>query len=134
MTNSLAYVLVLLVVSIALIVILSTRYKVPAFFSLFFACLVVGLGIRLPLTDVLTTVKDGFGNILKNLGLIIVLGTALGLLLEYTGSTSVMASFLLKKLGNKYAPLAMSVTGFIVGLPILRFGIYCTQWLKSLDG
>ncbi len=129
MTNSLAYILVLLVVSIALIVILSTRYKVPAFFSLFLACLVVGLGIRLPLTDVLTTVKDGFGNILKNIGLIIVLGTALGLLLEYTGSTSAMASFLLKKLGKKYAPLAMSITGLIVGLPI-----FCDSGYIVLSG
>jgi GntP family gluconate:H+ symporter len=129
MTNSLIYILVLLVVSIALIVILSTRYKVPAFFSLFLACLVVGLGIRLPLTDVITTVKDGFGNILKNLGLIIVLGTALGLLLEYSGSTSVMASFLLKKLGNKFAPLAMSITGFIVGLPI-----FCDSGYIVLSG
>src|ERR1700761_7182283 len=107
MTNSLTYILVLLVISIALIVILSTRYKVPPFFSLFLACLVVGLGIRMPLVDLIGTVKDGFGNILKNIGLIIVLGTTLGLLLEYTGSTSVIASFLLKRLGNKYAPLAM---------------------------
>lgn len=129
MTNSLTYILVLLVVSIALIVILSTRYKIPAFFSLFLACLVVGLGIRLPLTDVITTVKDGFGNILKNIGLIIVFGTTLGLLLEYTGSTSVMASFLLKKLGKKYAPLAMSITGFIVGLPI-----FCDSGYIVLSG
>src|ERR1700744_525672 len=129
MTNSLVYILVLLVVSIALIVILSTRYKVPAFFSLFLACLVVGLGIKLPLADVIGTIKDGFGNILKNIGLIIVLGTTLGLLLEYTGSTSVMASFLLKKLGKKYAPLAMSITGFIVGLPI-----FCDSGYIVLSG
>lgn len=129
MTNSLAYILVLLVFSIALIVILSTRYKVPAFFSLFLACLVVGLGIRLPIIDVITTVKEGFGNILKNIGLIIVLGTTLGLLLEYTGSTSIMASFLLKRLGNKYAPFAMSITGFIVGLPI-----FCDSGYIVLSG
>ena len=129
MTNSLTYILVLLVVSIALIVILSTRYKVPAFFSLFLACLAVGLGIRLPIAEVISTVKDGFGNILKNIGLIIVLGTTLGLLLEYTGSTSVMASFLLKRLGNKYAPLAMSITGFIVGLPI-----FCDSGYIVLSG
>ena len=118
MTHSLAYILTLLVAGIALIVILSTRYKIPAFFSLFFACMLVGLGVGMPVGDALGTVKDGFGNILKNLGLIIVLGTALGLLLEYTGSTNVMANFLLKRMGKRFAPLAMSITGFIVGLPI----------------
>jgi len=129
MTHSLAYILTLLVAGIALIVILSTRYKVPAFFSLFLACMLFGLGAGMPVADVLGTVKDGFGNILKNLGLIIVLGTTLGLLLEYTGSTTVMANFLLKRMGKRFAPLAMSITGFIVGLPI-----FCDSGYIVLSG
>jgi len=129
MTHSLAYILAFLIAGIALVVVLTTKYKVPAFFALFFACLLVGLGIGLPLGDVLNIVKDGFGNILKSLGLIIVLGTTLGLLLEYTGSTAVMASFILKKLGDRYAPLAMSITGFIVGLPI-----FCDSGFIVLSG
>ncbi|MDB5025113.1 MAG: GntP family permease [Mucilaginibacter sp.] len=129
MTNSLAFVLALLVAGIALIVILTAKYKVPAFFALFLACLVVGLGIQLPLVGVISVIKDGFGNILKSLGLIIVLGTTLGLLLEYTGSTTVMASVLVKKLGNRFAPLAMSITGFIVGLPI-----FCDSGFIVLSG
>ena len=129
MTHSLAYILTLLIAGIMLIVILSTRYKIPAFFSLFLACMLVGLGAGIPVGDVLGTVKDGFGNILKNLGLIIVLGTALGLLLEYTGSTTVMANSLLKRMGKRFAPLAMSITGFIVGLPI-----FCDSGYIVLSG
>jgi GntP family gluconate:H+ symporter len=129
MTNSLPYLLTLLIAGIALIVILTTRYKVPAFFALFLACLVVGIGIRLPLSGVVSVMKDGFGNIMKSLGLIIVLGTTLGLLLEYTGSTTVMASYLLKKLGKRFAPLAMSITGFVVGLPI-----FCDSGYIVLSG
>jgi len=129
MINSFPYIIALLVAGIALIVLLTTKYKVPAFFALFFACLLVGLGIGLPLGDVITTIKEGFGNILKSLGLIIVLGTALGLLLEYTGSTTVMASYLLKKIGDKHAPIAMSITGFIVGLPI-----FCDSGFIVLSG
>jgi GntP family gluconate:H+ symporter len=129
MTHSFPYILIFLIAGIALIVVLTTKFKVPAFFALFFACLLVGLGIGLPFAGVLTIVKDGFGNILKSLGLIIVLGTALGLLLEYTGSTAVMAAFLLKKLGNRHAPLAMSITGFIAGLPI-----FCDSGFIVLSG
>jgi GntP family gluconate:H+ symporter len=129
MTNSLPYLLILLITGIALIVILTTRYKVPAFFALFLACLVVGIGIRLPLSGVISVMKDGFGNIMKSLGLIIVLGTTLGLLLEYTGSTTVMAAFLLKKMGKRFAPLAMSITGFLVGLPI-----FCDSGYIVLSG
>lgn len=129
MIHSLPYILALLVAGIALIVILSTRFKVPAFFSLLLACVLVGLGIGMPIGEVIGTVKDGFGNILKNLGLIIVLGTALGLLLEYTGSTTVMAGFLLKNMGKRFAPLAMSITGFFVGLPI-----FCDSGYIVLSG
>lgn len=129
MTHSLTYILTLLAAGIALIVILSTRYKIPAFFSLFLACMLVGLGAEMPVSDVLGTIKDGFGNILKNLGLIIVLGTTLGLLLEYTASTTVMANFLLKRMGKRFAPLAMSITGFVVGLPI-----FCDSGYIVLSG
>ncbi len=129
MAHSLTYILTLLAAGIGLIVLLTTKYKAPAFFALFLACLVVGLGIGLSLSGVITTMKDGFGNILKSLGLIIVLGTTLGLLLEYTGSTTVMATFLIKKLGNKRAPWAMSLTGFIVGLPI-----FCDSGYIVLSG
>jgi len=129
MSHSFSYILAFLVAGIGLIVILTTKFKVPAFFALFFACLLVGLGIGMPLTEVVSVMKDGFGSILKSLGLIIVLGTTLGLLLEYTGSTAVMASSILKILGNKFAPMAMSITGFIVGLPI-----FCDSGFIVLSG
>ena len=129
MIHSFPYIIAFLTGGIGLIVVLTTKYKVPAFFALFLACLLVGLGIGLPLGSVISVIKDGFGSILKSLGLIIVLGTALGLLLEYTGSTTVMASFLIKKLGDKRAPLAMSITGFIVGLPI-----FCDSGFIVLSG
>jgi GntP family gluconate:H+ symporter len=129
MTHSLPYLLFLLVVGIGLIVLLTTKYKAPAFFALFLACLLVGFGIGLSPVEVVTVMKDGFGGIMKSLGLIIVLGTALGLLLEYTGSTTVMAAFLLKKLGNRYAPWAMSITGLLVGLPI-----FCDSGFIVLSG
>ena len=129
MDHSFLYILALLLAGIVLIVLLTTKYKTPAFFALFLACLLVGTGIGLSLENVISTIKDGFGNIMKSLGLIIVLGTTLGLLLEYTGSTTVMASFLIKKLGDKHAPIAMGITGFIVGLPI-----FCDSGFIVLSG
>src|SRR5476651_372068 len=129
MIHTFPYLLALLIVGVALIVLLTARYKVPAFFALLLACLLVGLGTGLPLSGVLTTIKDGFGNILKSLGLIIILGTTLGLLLEYTGGTAVLANSLLKIIGDKFAPLAMSITGFIVGLPI-----FCDSGYIVLSG
>jgi GntP family gluconate:H+ symporter len=121
--------LICLLAGITLIVVLTARYKVHAFFALLVSCLVVGLGVGLPLDNVISTARDGFGNIMKSLGFIIVLGTTLGVVLEYTGSTRVMANYILKKVGERRAPLAMSLTGFIVGMPI-----FCDSGFIVLSG
>lgn len=122
-------ILVFLLAGIAIIILLTSKYRVPAFFALLLACFVVGLGCQLPVTEVLNTVKEGFGNIMKSLALLIVLGTTLGVLLEYTGSTRTMAEFLFKLVGDKRGPLAVSITGFIVGLPI-----FCDSGYIVLSG
>ncbi len=118
-----------LLAGIIVIILLTTKYRVHAFFALMVACFVTGLSVQLTLPDILTDIKDGFGNIMKSLGFIIVLGTTLGVLLEHTGSTRVMADFILKKTGEKHAALAMSITGFIVGLPV-----FCDSGYIVLNG
>ena len=129
MTASFLYLLICLIAAIALIVLLTTKYKVPAFFALILSAFLVGLSVQMPIGLMIVTIKDGFGNILKLLGLVIVLGTTLGVLLEYTGSTAVMAGYILKRTGEKHAAWAMSITGFIVGLPI-----FCDSGFIVLSG
>jgi GntP family gluconate:H+ symporter len=129
MSHSFIYILICLLAGITIIVLLTAKFRIHAFFALIIACFIVGLGVGLPINEVITVTKDGFGNIMKSLGLIIVLGTALGILLEHTGSTKVMASFILKITGERYAALGMSITGFIVGLPI-----FCDSGYIVLSG
>jgi gluconate:H+ symporter, GntP family len=129
MTVSFLQALIFLLAGIAMIILLTAKYRVHAFFALILACFITGLGVQLPLPDLLNTIKDGFGNIMRSLGLIIVLGTTLGLLLEYTGSTKVMANYILKIVGEKNATWAISLTGFIVGLPV-----FCDSGYIVLNG
>jgi GntP family gluconate:H+ symporter len=126
---SLTQVLICLLIGIALIVLLTSKYRVHAFFALILSSFVVGLGVEMPVDVVITTIKEGFGNTMRSLGLIIVLGTTLGVLLEYTGSTQVMATYIMRKVGEKRSALAMSLTGFIVGLPI-----FCDSGYIVLSG
>ncbi len=121
--------LISLCIGILLIVLLTAKYRVHAFFALMISCFVVGLGVQLPVGDIITAVKEGFGNIMKSIGLIIVFGTTLGVILEHTGSTRVMANYILKKVGEKHAPMAMSITGLLVGLPI-----FCDSGFIVLSG
>src|SRR6218665_848558 len=129
MDASLIRVLVCLIAGIAVIVLLTAKFRVHAFFALIIACFLVGLGVKMPPAEVLNTVKDGFGNILKSLGLLVILGTTLGAILEHTGCTKVMANAILNAVGKKRAPFAMSLTGLIVGLPI-----FCDSGYIVLSG
>lgn len=129
MNPSFLQVLICLILGIVLIIVLTARYRVHAFFALLLACFVVGIGVQMPVPEVLKFSKEGFGNIMRSLGLVIVLGTTLGVLLEHTGCTRVMADFILRKTGEKRAPLAMSITGFVVGLPI-----FCDSGYIVLSG
>jgi gluconate:H+ symporter, GntP family len=129
MRDSLYYPLVCLLVGIGVIILLTTKYRVHAFFALILAAFITGFGLGLPVVSLIADVKEGFGNIMKSLGIIIVLGTTLGSVLEFTGSTRVMAAFILKKTGQRRAGLAMSITGFIVGLPV-----FCDSGYIVLSG
>lgn len=129
MTTSFLQLLFFLLAGVALVILLTAKYRVHAFFALLLACFVVGFGVQLPAATVLTVIREGFGRIMQSLGLIIVLGTTLGVLLEHSGCTRVMANFIMKKTGEKKAPLAMSLSGFIVGLPV-----FCDSGYIVLSG
>ncbi|PWT99158.1 MAG: gluconate transporter [Bacteroidetes bacterium] len=129
MSASLIQITLSLVVGIALIVVLTTRFRIHAFFALMLACFLVGICVQMPFPDIIKSAKEGFGNIMQSLGWIIVLGTTLGVILEHTGCTIVMAESMLKLVGEKYAAFAMSMTGFVVGLPI-----FCDSGYIVLSG
>ena len=129
MTASFGQVMFFLVTGIGIIILLTAVFRIHAFFALLIACFVVGLGVQMPMATIINVAKQGFGNIMQSLGFIIVLGTTLGVVLEHTGSTKVMAAWILKRTGEKRAPLAMSLTGFIVGLPI-----FCDSGYIVLSG
>src|ERR1700741_3435044 len=104
---------IFLTIGIAVIIFLTAKYHVHPFFALMIACIVVGLGVQLSVPEIISTMKDGFGNVMKSLGFIIVLGTTLGIILEHTGSTRAIANYILRRTGERHAPLAMSITGFV---------------------
>jgi len=114
---------------IIFIILLTVKFKVHPFFALIIACFITGLGVQLPFAEILTLIKNGFGDVMSKLAIIIVLGTTIGVLLEKNGSTNVMAASILKLVNQKRSSLALSVTGFIVGLPI-----FCDSGYIVLSG
>ncbi len=128
MTNA-YYLFLLLFASISFIIWLTAYKKVNAFFALLTAALCVGFLSGLPLAEIVTALKAGFGHTMEKIGLLIILGTTLGVILEKTGATMSMANYILKSVKEKNAPMAISITGFIVGLPI-----FCDSGFIILSG
>ncbi|GAA4792267.1 hypothetical protein GCM10023231_20310 [Olivibacter ginsenosidimutans] len=118
-----------LIAGILFIILLTVHYRIHAFFALFAACLLVGLVLQIPLTDNIRIAKEGFGQVVGSLALLIVLGTTLGMLLAHTHSTMVIANFILSIVGARRSALAMNISGFLVGMPI-----FCDSGFLVLNG
>lgn len=129
MNLSLLQIVLSMLVGILAIILLTTRFRLPAFFAILIACFITGIGLQMPLPAIISTARAGFGHTMQSLGFIIVLGTLLGLLLESTGCTRVMAAYILRKTGEKNASFAIALTGFIVGLPV-----FCDSGYIVLSG
>jgi GntP family gluconate:H+ symporter len=118
-----------LVLGISTIVVLSNRFRVPAFFSLLIASIIVAICLWLPAPVALQSMKTGFGQTLQSLGWLVIAGTGLGLFMEASGAARVLAQSILKLFGRKRASLSMAGTGYLVGLPV-----FCDAGFMVLNG
>jgi gluconate:H+ symporter, GntP family len=110
--------LLILIISVLFIVIMTSRLRVHPFLVLLLAAIGVGISTRLPLQEILLAIRGGFGNTLGGIGIVIIAGTIIGVILERTGASLSMASLILRLVGKERSPLAISIAGYIVGIPI----------------
>jgi GntP family gluconate:H+ symporter len=107
-----------LVVIIILIVIAITKWKLHPFLTLLLAAIFIGILSGLNANVIIAELTNGFGNTLMSIGIVIACGTVIGTYLERSGGARSMAEYVLNIVGEKRAPLAMSLTGFIVSIPV----------------
>jgi GntP family gluconate:H+ symporter len=118
----------LVFVSIAAIILLTSKWKLNAFISLFLVSLFLALAI-LPGKDVVSIMKEGFGNTMASTGFLIILGAIIAILLDKTGAALVLARYILSKTGDRNAAAALGITGFLAGLTI-----FCDSGFIILSG
>ncbi|MCI8650106.1 MAG: GntP family permease [Anaerotruncus sp.] len=110
--------LVVLVLCITLLIVMICKLKIHPFFTLIAVAIIGGLGFGLDPSTIMTTVTSGFGSTIGSIGIVIVLGCAIGIILEETGGAFVLANTMLKMVGKKRSGLAMSLTGYLVSIPV----------------
>ncbi len=110
-------ILILLAV-IAFIVLATTKFKLHPFLALIVAAFLAAFAYGLPSDSIAKTITSGFGGILGYIGLVIVLGTIIGVILEKSGAAITMADTVIKVLGDRFPTLTMSIIGYIVSVPV----------------
>ena len=116
--------ILILILSIGFIILATARLKVHPFIVLITACFLVALAAGMPLDKIGTTISEGFGSILGNIGIVIVLGTIIGTILEKSGAAIKLADMVLKITGNKRPALGLSLIGYIVSIPVFCDSAY----------
>ena len=107
-----------LLLVIVFIVLATARLKWHPFLVLILACFLTAFCYGLPAAGIAKTIGTGFGGILGSIGLVIVLGTIIGLVLEKTGAALVMAETVVRFIGPRFPTLAMSIVGAMVSIPV----------------
>lgn len=107
-----------LIISMIILVVLTIKVKLHPFFSLSMAALTFGIlnGISIP--TIIHAFSEGMGETIAGIGLVITIGTVIGMLLEKSGAAETMARTILRITGPKKAGLGLAVTGYFVSIPV----------------
>lgn len=116
--------LLILIALVVGLVLLTTAAKMHPFLALLLTALVGGLAFGLPLLSEGDTVgfvsvaTTGFGTTLGSIGIVIILGTIIGVFLDRSGAAITMADAIVKVFGRRFPTLTMSVIGYVVSIPV----------------
>ncbi|WP_419767218.1 GntP family permease [Arcobacter sp.] len=109
---------VILLLAVIFIVLATSKWKLHPFIALLIAAYGIAISVGMGYNEIASTMTKGFGGILAYIGIVIVLGTIIGVILEKSGAAIKMANVILKIVGKKRPVLAMSVIGYIVSIPV----------------
>ena len=110
--------IILLLVSVLLIVVSTSRYRFHPFLALLFVAVFFGLLSGMPLDSIVESINEGFGKTIGQIGIVIIAGVIIGTFLEHSGGAYAMANRVLKFTGKKQVPLTMSIIGYFVSIPV----------------
>src|SRR4030095_14602071 len=103
---------------IALLLLLIIRLRLAPFVSLLLVSAGVALAAGIPVARIVPQMETGMGAVLAHVAPIVGLGAMLGKLLEVSGGAQKIADRLLRLFGEKRAPLALGLTGLLLGIPL----------------
>ena len=116
------------VIAIVIMIVAISKYKVHPFLSIMGVSLVLALLAGIPLGDIAGVIGSGFSGTFSSIGIVIILGTLIGSILEQTGAAFKLADIVIKLVGKKNPELAIELMGWVVSIPV-----FCDSGFVILD-
>lgn len=118
MLGSSAGLIIAALIGIAVIVCLIVFAKVHAFLALMLGSFVMAVLAGVPITDSFTSFTTGLGSTVGNVGVLIVLGSMIGVLLTKTGASDQIVDTVVAHSSKKSLPWAIAAVAFIMGISL----------------
>ena len=112
------YIVFIVIIGVSMLLLMVLKFKLSAFISLLITSMLVGILAGMPLSQITSSIQEGMGSTLGFIATVVGLGAIFGQLLESTGGAKSLAHNLLKKFGPNKATWALSLSGFIIGIPV----------------
>ena len=103
---------------IALLFLLITRFKWHVFIALLAPILLFAVIPGLDRQAFIDAFEQGFGRTIQGIAVVIVLGSILAEALKHTGGVEKITSSMISWVGEQRMPLALTLSGFVIGLAI----------------
>lgn len=107
-----------LLLVVLLIVWMTVRWNIHPFLALLFGAVSIGFLAGLDTARLVDVIAGGFGSTLQSIGIVIASGAIIGEYLDRSGGAKVLANKILDAVGERNAPLSMSLTGYVVSIPV----------------
>ena len=103
---------------ILLLLLLISRWKWHVFLALLIPIVLFGILPGIQQDNFIKAFENGFGKTLGKIGVVIVLGSIIAEGLKHTGAIKIITRSIIQLVGSKRMPLALTLTGFVLGIAI----------------
>ena len=111
-------IIIVFTLAIVLLIVSISKWGVHPFLAIMGIALALAIAIGIPLETIPTTIGKGFSSIFASIGIVIILGTIIGLILEKTGAAIRLADAIVRIIGEKHPQLAIMLIGWLISVPV----------------
>ena len=110
--------IIVFALAIVLLIVSISKWGVHPFLAIMGIALILAVGIGIPLDTIPATIGKGFSSIFTSIGIVIILGTIIGIILEKTGAAIRLADAIIRVIGEKHPQLAIMLIGWLISVPV----------------